>query len=260
MIRIRRTSSAPAVLRTKGKNKRRGHSLSYTANPAAYDSGALKFEFDGDIYAHDDVKAVLKAMQHDKCAFCESKVSHIAYGDVEHYRPKGGFRQHQADVLGRPGYYWLAYEWDNLLFSCQLCNQRFKKNLFPLIDPAARARNHKDALRREAPVMVDPSKEDPADYIGFRAEVAYGLDGTGGRGEQTLNALGLNRVELVEVRRDKLKYLHAFGQIVRTAADHPQNAALREVAERAQQQLDRAVHDSAEFAGMVRGTVADLGG
>jgi len=97
MIRIRRPSSVPDVLQTKGKNRRRGHSLSYTANPAAYNSGALKFKFDRDIYAHEDVKAALKAMQHDKCAFCESKVSHIAYGDVEHYRPKGGFCQQQLD-------------------------------------------------------------------------------------------------------------------------------------------------------------------
>jgi uncharacterized protein (TIGR02646 family) len=260
MILIRRPSSVPDVLQTKGKNRRRGHSLSYTANPAAYDSGALKFKFDRDIYAHEDVKAALKAMQHDKCAFCESKVSHIAYGDVEHFRPKGGFRQHKDHALGRPGYYWLAYEWDNLLFSCQLCNQRFKKNLFPLADPAQRARNHKDPLRRESPVMVDPSKEDPAEYISFRAEVAYGLDGTGGRGEQTLNALGLNRVELVEVRRDRLTNLQTLGKIVRIAASDPQNTVLQEAAELAQQRLDRAVQDSVEFAGMMRVLVAELDG
>ena len=260
MIRIRRPSSVPDVLQTKGKNRRRGHSLSYTANPAAYNSGALKFKFDRDIYAHEDVKAALKAMQHDKCAFCESKVSHIAYGDVEHYRPKGGFCQHEHDALGRPGYYWLAYEWDNLLFSCQLCNQRFKKNLFPLADPAQRARNHKDPLRRESPVMVDPSKEDPAEYINFRAEVAYGLDGTGGRGEQTLNALGLNRVELVEMRRDKLTPLQILSEIVQIAADRPQDTELQEQAERAQQLLDRAVQDSTEFAGMLRAMLADFGG
>ena len=61
--------------------------------------------------------------------FCESKVSHIAYGDVEHFRPKAGYRQRPEDPLVQPGYYWLAYEWSNLLFCCQLCNQRFKATI-----------------------------------------------------------------------------------------------------------------------------------
>lgn len=255
MIRIRRRTSAPDILLTKGKNKRRAHSRSYTANPDDYDSGARKFSFDRDLYAHDSVKDSLQRMQQDKCAFCESKVSHIAYGDVEHFRPKGGFRQHQDDALGRPGYYWLAYEWENLLFSCQLCNQRFKKNLFPLADPALRARNHKDTLGRETPLLVDPSNEDPSQSIGFRAEVAYGLD-RAGRGERTLRALGLNRIELVESRRDYLKDLQAFRQIVSLAEAKPDNAPLQQAAQAAEQRLMRAVQDSAAYAGMARSMMA----
>ena len=78
---------------------------------------------------------------------------HIAYGDVEHYRPKAGYRQDAEDPLGRPGYYWLAYEWSNLLFCCQICNQRFKRNLFPLVDPARRAETHHDDLSSEQPLF-----------------------------------------------------------------------------------------------------------
>jgi hypothetical protein len=44
--------------------------------------------------------------------------------------------------LEQPGYFWLAYVWANLFLACQLCNQSFKKNLFPLADPAKRARSH----------------------------------------------------------------------------------------------------------------------
>nr|WP_239015299.1 AAA family ATPase [Archangium violaceum] len=77
-----------------------------------------------------------------KCAFCESQLAHISYGDVEHFRPKAGWRQEEGGPLGRPGYYWLAYEWTNLFLACTLCNQQFKRNLFPLRTPSRRARSH----------------------------------------------------------------------------------------------------------------------
>lgn len=35
-------------------------------------------------YGHPDVKAALIAETNGKCAYCESKLLHIAYGDVEH--------------------------------------------------------------------------------------------------------------------------------------------------------------------------------
>jgi len=59
---------------------------------------------------------------HQKCAYCEAPTSLVAYGDVEHYRPKSK-------------YWWLAYVYDNYLASCQLCNQRFKSDLFEFAGP-----------------------------------------------------------------------------------------------------------------------------
>src|SRR5436305_12373624 len=114
MIRIRKPAAPPAVLAAEGMD-------ATTSNCAAYDGGITTFSFDTSLYGHDSVKRALKAAQHDKCCFCESKISHIAYGDVEHFRPKAGYRQHPADPLSRPGYYWLAYEWSNLYLACQMC-------------------------------------------------------------------------------------------------------------------------------------------
>lgn len=59
-------------------------------------------------------KKQLLAETGGKCAYCEAPTSVVAFGDVEHYRPKSS-------------YWWLAYCYDNYLVSCQLCNQRFKK-------------------------------------------------------------------------------------------------------------------------------------
>jgi uncharacterized protein (TIGR02646 family) len=158
----------------------------------AYDRGAVLPEFDADIYAHPTVKDALRAAQHRKCAFCESRFDHIGYGDVEHFRPKAGYKQRDADQLRQPGYYWLAYAWENLFYSCQLCNQRFKRNLFPLRDGRRRAHPRTRTIVREEPLLIDPSRLDPSEYIGFREEMAFAVNGCR-EGETTIQVLGLNR-------------------------------------------------------------------
>ena len=55
----------------------------------------------------------------DKCAYCESATAIVAYGDVEHFRPKSI-------------YWWLALCVDNYVYACQLCNQKFKSDKFPI--------------------------------------------------------------------------------------------------------------------------------
>ncbi|HEV7646228.1 MAG TPA: hypothetical protein VGO50_20000 [Pyrinomonadaceae bacterium] len=54
-----------------------------------------------------------------KCAYCESRISADQPGDLDHFRPKG--RVKEDDM--HPGYYWLAYDYKNLLLSCADCNQ-----------------------------------------------------------------------------------------------------------------------------------------
>ena len=80
-------------------------------------------------YSAKSVKNALIKAQHEKCCFCEAKGTHVAYGDVEHFRPKGGFRQDPNDPLGRPGYYWHAYAWENLFFSCRAFIRAFLTDL-----------------------------------------------------------------------------------------------------------------------------------
>ena len=138
----------------------------YYADPEAHNG----WSFDSGLYGAKSVKNGLKKAQLDKCAFCESKISHIAWGDVEHFRPKAAYRQGANEPLIRPGYYWLAYEWSNLLFCCQLCNQRFKGNDFPLIDVTRRAKSHHDSIRAEQPLFIHPAIGDPSLFLEFRAE------------------------------------------------------------------------------------------
>ncbi|HEX8069529.1 MAG TPA: hypothetical protein VF546_06235 [Pyrinomonadaceae bacterium] len=247
MIRVTKPSSAPAVLRNRGRKQRRADCASFTRSADDYKAGRKSFGFDSNIYAHRSVKEALKLAQHDKCFLCESKITHIAYGDVEHFRPKAGYRQDDRDTLHKPGYYWLAYEWGNLFLSCQLCNQQFKRNLFPLSNPSARATSHKDKLDTELPLFIDPSADDPEQFISFRREVPY-APGDNPRGKATISGLGLDRQQLNEKR---FEYYNALQLIyVLAHSDPPMPESLD-----AQNFLARAVEDSAEYAAMARDAI-----
>jgi hypothetical protein len=64
-------------------------------------------------------KKQLELESSGKCAYCEAPTDLVAHGDVEHYRPKSV-------------YWWLAYCYDNYLYSCQICNQSYKGDNFPV--------------------------------------------------------------------------------------------------------------------------------
>jgi hypothetical protein len=89
---------------------------------------------------------LLKNVFYRKCAYCEREISGY-YGDAEHYRPKGAvkrktvagdFEEPVCEILDpanrsilkkpHPGYFWLAYDWRNLVPSCVYCNSGQGKN------------------------------------------------------------------------------------------------------------------------------------
>ena len=247
MIKIRKPSSPPKILAPKGRGRTKRRSMCL-----AYNRGQRTFELDSGVYADRAVKEALKQAQHGKCCFCEAKITHISYGDVEHFRPKAGFRQEPGQTLQTPGYYWLAYEWRNLLLSCQLCNQCHKKNLFPLLPGSVRARCHRDDLRKERPAFINPAEEDPARHISFRQEIPYPLTR---RGRATIDALGLDRDALNEERRAVLEYLRNVHLIARLSAPFPEGVSQEDVDD-ARACLQRAVNDSAAYAAMARAAVA----
>jgi hypothetical protein len=88
-----------------------------------------------------------------KCAYCESPTDVVAHGDVEHFRPKSA-------------YWWLAYCLDNHLFACQICNQTYKGDNFPL--PAGTPPMTGPAITdattdAELALLVDSFAPDPVD-------------------------------------------------------------------------------------------------
>ena len=204
MIRIQKPLKAPHVLTTKGATQTR-------KDCADYDFGSRKFDFKSHIYSARSVKNALLKAQHKKCCYCESKFLPTSYGAVEHFRPKGAVKQKQGQRQQYPGYYWLAYDWDNLLVSCERCNSSHKGNLFPLAIQKRRARSHHDDIAKEQPLFVDPARDDPRRHIRFRGEAAYGITK---RGRETIRGMGLGRDDLEEARREKLEMLKMLHYVV----------------------------------------------
>lgn len=246
MIRIRKpANNVPHILQTKGAAAR-------TALEAMYDAGTKIFPtkiFDSKIYGHAKVKAKLIAVQYGKCCFCEAKILHIGYGDVEHFRPKAGWVQ-GTEPLNKPGYYWLAYDWNNLFLSCQLCNQQYKKNYFPLTDPAKRALSHHDCIADEDPILIHLSDNNPEDFIFYKREIAVSIN-ENAKGDATILRTGLNRTELKDHRREKLKLLE---RLYNLAKNHPATPPelKNQAVETVRGYYNDSQLDSTEYASMLR--------
>jgi uncharacterized protein (TIGR02646 family) len=271
MIRIQKSAAIPKVLVDKGIPATDENCRLYLTNPAGYDTGKPKFNILSTIYGDASVKQQLTAEQHGKCCFCEADFSANAYGDVEHFRPKAGFTKTRGGTLIRPGYYWLAYEWSNLFFSCQICNQRFKKNHFPLEDETKRSKNHTFEYHEESPLLLHPSIDNPEDYITFNRHVPKPV-AKSERGVLSISSYGIDRPALNRIREAYLQNVEnnmaLAGVNLTTITDvESQQLAeimnqpwlvLRELILKAKEFIAVATTDYQPFAAMVRANFPNL--
>ena len=170
------------------------------------------------LWLKDDVRKRLWTYQQEKCCYCEQRRQMKYEGDVEHFRPK-------ARVTGdpaHPGYWWLAYSWRNLFFTCKVCNEKHKRNLFPLLD-GKRARAPSDRIALERPTLIDPSKDDPElciDYVWVSGHVPVakpvGVD-EAGRGGASVEIAGLDSRFLNERRGEIIADLEGLVALMRLA-------------------------------------------
>jgi hypothetical protein len=178
--------------------------------------------------------------------------------DVEHFRPKNGVQQTDKEKLKKPGYYWLAYEWSNLLLACDFCNRRYKKNYFPLANPAQRAKNHHEPIENEEPLIINPATDDPGEFIVFEGVRAVAVGGND-RGNQTILRVGLNDGELLRRRRDKFNLVKSLGQAIQAFEEiKPKSKAKKLLAKRElslesmKSVFERHFSNTAEFSAMLK--------
>lgn len=210
--------------------------------------GVKTFSFDGKIYGAADVRKELRKVHFGKCAFCESLLPQTTAGHVEHFRPKGEVQQDVSEPLLQPGYYWLAYDWSNLLLACEWCNSRAKRRLFPLSDPSKRARNHKAKLANEKPLLLDPTQTDPKAHIEFINEEVRAKNGSAS-GRKSIEVYRLDDPGLTDVRRNKLALFRALRDLAKFATPQPEvQEALAEV-----RRWQRKIKNGrAEYSAMLR--------
>ncbi|MFN2393801.1 MAG: hypothetical protein ABR566_17795 [Pyrinomonadaceae bacterium] len=208
------------------------------------------------IYGNRAVKDALMSAQHNKCCYCERSRERGEL-DVEHYRPKGAVKQSRVEKEIHPGYYWLAYSWDNLYLSCKGCNSGWKTVLFPLANPKKRIRSHGGNLADEKPLFVNPGIEDPRRHIRYRNDAPYPLTKKGAVTIKELGLLADNRPFLREERLEKLKVLRYYCKVVEYSQKNPGNAELAELAENARKCLAELSHPAAEFSSMAKDFITD---
>ncbi len=210
MIRVRRPQT-PAVLR---KDKARWTKRLLTARGKARSNAQAR-------YRHRQIKETLTRMFSGKCCYCESRISHVDYGHIEHFRPKSCFPE-------------LTFEWSNLFLACGICNGTgFKGASFPTADQGG--------------PLLDPCHDEPSEHLRFEFDprtMLASVYGANPRGETTARLLGLNRPELRAYRSQQVLKLQV---LQRFAASDQQAATL----------LAEAVSDNAEYAAFARALLAE---
>jgi uncharacterized protein (TIGR02646 family) len=249
MIQIKKPKTGPKNLIAKGVAQTAKDCSAYDACPSDYKSGK-KFE-KRSYYNARPVKTALMKAHNNKCCYCETKSSSPGDFDVEHYRPKNGVKQSRKQKHDDcPGYYWLTYDWDNLLLSCHDCNRDCKSTFFPLSNPRQRARCHHDDIKAERPLIINPtSKGDPRRHIKFHHVSPVGLTR---KGRVTIELLGLRRSSLREKRLLIIELINSQLTIIESAKRHPRDRLLQRDAIHAQQIIDSAVLSDAAFSSMVK--------
>jgi 5-methylcytosine-specific restriction endonuclease McrA len=129
-------------------------------------------------YKDPRLKDILKRESHGKCIYCEAKILHAQFGDVEHIKPKRRFRD-------------ISLSHDNLGLCCTACNNSKKDRwdaAVPFLNPYTDQPNQ--FLRAFGP-MLGP--------------LPHAL-----RATETIRVLGLNRVGLLERRAEHLGRFRAL--------------------------------------------------
>jgi hypothetical protein len=178
----------PPVLELRGD--------AWTAEYLAYVRGDPVPDAAATRYKHPEIKSALREETSDKCAYCESKVTQVYPGDVEHIAPKSI----------RPE---LVVEWTNLTFVCAQCNNA-KGDYFSEVDP-----------------LINPYVDTPHQHLRFIGPLCLQVPGDR-IGMTAVLRLKLGRSALIERRKERLEYLHTLLHVWAVMTAGPTRDALED--------------------------------
>ncbi len=157
------------------------------------------------------VREKLNIYYYGKCAYCEM----LCKAEIEHYRPKKSVTGEKHD-----GYYWLCYEWTNLVPACRYCNTEGGKGTqFPIMGTRTfapefkngkldkqKCKPDKSPLFEEKPYLLHPEYDEPNSFLGFKINDSFdgidiiGID-TEKRGDFTVKICNLNLLHKRKARQ-----------------------------------------------------------
>ena len=145
-------------------------------------------------YRHPNIKESLRTETYEKCAYCESKISHIHPGETDHIFP----------VSCRPD---LCVDWDNLTLVCSECN-RYKLDYYNEQEP-----------------LINPYIDEPSDHLTFFGPMVLHRDAMGLR---TTRQIELSRIKLIERKQERIEQFNMLVQLWRETLDGPTRQFLQE--------------------------------
>lgn len=163
----------------------------------------VRYRFKNRFYSNREIKQACNDLFYGKCAYCESVIDTISSINIDHFRPK----QHAMNLDGsvnRNHYWWLAYEWNNLYSSCEVCNQN-KKTRFP-IEGKRVLKNQ--ALTKEKTLLIDPCNGEDFYDTPFRTMEDGSMLGETRKGKITIDIFKLNRPELCQARKRVIDHIY----------------------------------------------------
>lgn len=197
-------------------------------------------DFDEELHRGSQPKNALEELFYRKCAYCESPLPEREF-DVEHFRPKGRVKESP----GHPGYYWLAYTWENLFPSCKPCNQNRKDHptytdahagpsagkldQFPLKDESKRAQTP-DTVPQEEPLLLNPCEDNPEKHLLYGPGGLVFPAANSEKGQASIQVFHLFRKRLRDRRKKRLSDLaetfHSGGPTAQFTRDDSEFAGM----------------------------------
>jgi uncharacterized protein (TIGR02646 family) len=190
----------PAALRNAEFRRHRQELEEFFSVPPG-EREKLRFNF-ASVSRYQVVAAIRKAF-HGRCAYCESPIEEGSRVQIDSFRPKQRAMGLDGQV-DEDHYWWLAYEWTNLRACCMTCN-RLKASRFPVEGPRAVPGAVGKDLDEERRLLLDPCSDYPEEHLLFNDQGQVASSTLQGR--TTIDVLGLNREDLVFLRKGALKNL-----------------------------------------------------
>lgn len=222
-----------------------------------------------------DIKNVYIDLQHEKCAYCETKLAGKVLSskvhEVEHFRPKSRIRKWpgKAKKGATPfvppcpvgsesdnGYYLLAYHPLNYAIACTRCNSTLKSDYFPVRGKRNIKGGDPSKLLSEDPLLIYPLGDldaDPADLIRFEGVLAVPAKTKGKNFQRALITIEFFQLNHEDLTTRRAQIIAVLWRALRTV-----DAALLpdDLREDSQEAIDAAMAAPGQFSKCARDFVA----